>query len=144
MPDMTIRPFLPADETAVVALWHRCNLVRPPNDPHTDIALKRLAQPDLLLVAVDGATVIGTVMVGYDGHRGWINYLAVAPDHQRLGIGRALVAEAERQLAALGCPKVNLQVRTTNRAVVGFYQALGYAVDDVISMGKRLATPSNG
>lgn len=77
-------------------------------------------------------------MVGYEGHRGWINYLAVDPDHQRLGYGRALMAEAERLLRAEGCPKINLQIRATNQGVIEFYRRLGYAVDEVVSMGKRL------
>jgi ribosomal protein S18 acetylase RimI-like enzyme len=77
-------------------------------------------------------------MAGYDGHRGWINYLAVHPDHRRRGLGRTLMAAAEERLAGLGCPKVNLQVRGANRDAVEFYRRIGYAVDDVVSMGRRL------
>jgi ribosomal protein S18 acetylase RimI-like enzyme len=82
--------------------------------------------------------VIATVMVGYEGHRGWINYLAVAPEHRRAGIGRRMMAEAEQRLRDLGCPKINLQVRTSNAEAIGFYERLGYSLDDVVSMGKRL------
>ncbi|MDB5296665.1 MAG: Ribosomal protein acetylase RimI and related acetyltransferase [Phycisphaerales bacterium] len=135
---MEIRPFRPADEAAVIDLWRRCDLVRPQNDPAKDIRRKMTAQPDLFLVAVVGEAVVGTVMAGYEGHRGWVNYLAAAPDHRRRGVGRALMAEAERRLRAAGCPKINLQVRATNTAVVDFYRALGFGVDDVLSLGKRL------
>ena len=133
-----IRPFHEDDTEAVVALWEESDLTRPWNDPRKDIARKLAVRPDLFLVAeLDGA-VIGTVMVGYDGHRGWINYLAVEPDRRGEGHGRALMAEVERRLAAIGCPKVNLQVRDTNSAVLEFYARLGYAVDAAVSMGKRL------
>ena len=135
---MNSRAFAPADEPAVVELWRRCDLTRPQNDPHKDVARKLRVQPHLFLVATDGDTVVGSVMAGYEGHRGWINYLAVSPDHRRRGVGRALMAEAERLLGAAGCPKINLQVRTTNAAVIEFYRAIGFAVDDVVSMGTRL------
>ena len=78
------------------------------------------------------------VMAGYDGHRGWVNYLAVAPASRRAGVGRALMTEVERVLGEAGCPKINLQIRGTNHAAVSFYEALGYATDDVISLGRRL------
>ena len=77
-------------------------------------------------------------MAGYEGHRGWLNYVAVTPEHRRGGLGRAMVEEAERLLREAGCPKINLQVRTSNQAVIKFYRRLGYVVDDVVSMGKRL------
>ena len=86
----------------------------------------------------DGGQLIGSVMVGYEGHRGWINYLAVHPDRRRQGLGRHLMAQAESRLRDLGCPKVNLQVRQSNESATEFYQRIGYAVDDVISLGKRL------
>lgn len=135
---MLIRPFVPADEPAVIDLWRRCDLLRPWNDPRKDIARKLRVRPDLFLVGERDGTVVGTVMAGYEGHRGWINYLAVAPDHRRMGIGRVLMAEAERLLREAGCPKINLQVRTSNAEVIAFYRQLGYAVDDVVSLGKRL------
>jgi ribosomal protein S18 acetylase RimI-like enzyme len=135
---MHIRPFEPADEDAVVALWLRCGLTRPWNDPRKDIRRKLAVRPDLFLVGVLGTEVIATAMAGYDGHRGWVYYLGVDPAHQRNGHGRALMAEVERLLRAEGCPKINLLVRTTNTAVIEFYRRLGYAPDDVAELGKRL------
>lgn len=136
--DLTIRPFESGDEAAVVALWERCKLVVLWNDPHRDIALKLAVQPKNLLVGLIEDCVVATVMIGYDGHRGWINYLGVSPDHRRQGLGRRMMEEAESRLRSLNCPKINLQVRATNAAVVAFYEALGYKVDEVVSMGKRL------
>jgi ribosomal protein S18 acetylase RimI-like enzyme len=135
---MHIRPYSVADEDAVVALWERCGLTRPWNDPRKDIRRKLQVRPDLFLVAERDGRVVGTVMAGYEGHRGWINYLGVDPDCQRQGVGRALMAEAERLLREVGCPKINLQVRATNAAAIEFYRRIGYALDDVVSMGKRL------
>ena len=142
---MDIRPFQPQDEEAVVALWTRCDLVRPWNDPHKDILRKREVRPDLFLVGVLDGQIVASVMAGYEGHRGWLNYLAVDPKHQRHGFGRAIVTEAERLLRAAGAPKINLQVRTTNDGVIEFYRRLGYSVDPVVSLGKRLEGdgPSN-
>jgi ribosomal protein S18 acetylase RimI-like enzyme len=137
-PDMKIRVFRPEDEQRVTSLWERCGLVRPWNDPHKDIARKLRVQAEGFLVGVIDDELVATVMVGYDGHRGWINYLAVAPEHQGTGLGRQVMDEAERILRASGCPKINLQVRTSNTAVLDFYRSLGYAEDDVVSLGKRL------
>ena len=133
-----IRSYHPADEADVITLWKRCNLVVPWNDPQRDIALKRAWQPELLLVGTLDERIVATVMIGYDGHRGIINYLAVSPEHQRSGFGRRLMEEAETRLRALGCPKINLQVRTSNIAVTSFYERLGYKMDDVVNLGKRL------
>lgn len=133
-----IRPFEDADEPAVVALWQRCGLTRPWNDPAKDIRRKLAEQPDLFGVMADGADVVGTVMAGYEGHRGWINYLAVDPSRQQRGLGRQLMAWSEARLRERGCPKINLQVRQGNEAVLAFYAALGYADDNVVSLGKRL------
>jgi ribosomal protein S18 acetylase RimI-like enzyme len=141
---MHIRPYEPADEDAVVALWQRCDLTRPWNDPRKDVRRKLDVRPDLFLVGVLDGAVVGSVMAGYDGHRGWIYYVGVDPEHQRKGFGRRLMEEAERLLRAAGCPKINLQVRTTNTAVVAFYQSLGYALDDVVSLGKRLERDDPG
>lgn len=135
----SLRPFAPADTEAVVGLWETCGLVRPWNDPRRDIARKATVQPELFLVAEDAEHgIVGAGMAGYDGHRGWVNYLAVRPDQQGTGIGRAMMAEFERLLAAVGCPKVNLQVRAGNERVIAFYESLGYADDRSVSMGKRL------
>jgi len=133
-----IRPYCPADEDAVVALWHACGLTRPWNDPRKDIARKLTEQPELFLVGTIASGLIATAMAGYDGHRGWVNYLAVAPAHRKQEHGRALMFQAERLLMERGCPKLNLQIRSTNSDVIAFYRTLGYAPDDVVSMGKRL------
>ncbi len=135
---MKIRRFESTDQGAVIALWHRCELVVPKNDPARDIALKMRWQPELFFVGEDQDQIVGTVMAGYEGHRGWINYLAVDPDAQRVGLGRDLMSAAEEALRAVGCPKINLQVRSSNEAVIAFYRRLGYAVDEVISLGKHL------
>lgn len=133
-----VRPFADDDEDAVVALWHAAGLVRPWNDPHRDIARKRQVQRDLFLVAADDAVVVGTAMAGYDGHRGWVYYLAVAPERRGAGLGALLMREAEARLLALGCPKVNVQVREGNEPVAAFYDRLGYAPDGATGLGKRL------
>lgn len=112
-------------------------MVRPWNDPHKDIQRKLRVRPELFLVGERDGQVVGTVMAGYEGHRGWLNYLAVDPPYQRQGLGRQLVREAERRLESAGCPKVNLQVRTSNRGAIEFYLRLGYTVDDVVSLGRR-------
>ena len=135
---MKIRPFADTDQTAVVALWQACELTRPWNDPVKDIARKQGIQPEWFLVGeLDGA-VIASVMFGYDGHRGWMNYLAVVPERQGQGHAKALIAQGEALLLAAGCPKISLMVRRSNTQVLGFYQALGYGQDDVVSLGKRL------
>ncbi|SIT77580.1 GNAT family acetyltransferase [Microbacterium sp. RU33B] len=133
-----IRTFSIGDTEAVVALWHAAGLTRPWNDPHRDIERKLAVQPELFLVAEADGGVVGSVMAGYDGHRGWLYYLAADPDHRGRGIGRALVAEAEARLLALGCPKVQLMVRPDNAAARGFYEALGYETFETWNTGKRL------
>ncbi|MBU7031555.1 MAG: GNAT family acetyltransferase [Theionarchaea archaeon] len=137
-----IRPFEKSDKPEVIALWNACKLVVPWNDPEKDILAKIKFQPDWFLVGVINGTIISTVMVGYEGHRGWINYLAVSPEFQRKGIGTRMMIEAEHLLKAVGCPKINLQIRTSNTDVILFYESLGYSPDDVVSMGKRLITHS--
>jgi ribosomal protein S18 acetylase RimI-like enzyme len=137
-PMMRIRSFQPADEPAVVALWQASGLTRPWNDPHKDIARKLTEQPELFLVGTVGDALIATAMIGYDGHRGWVYYLAVAAEHRKQSYGRALMDEAERRLVAVGCPKINLLVRSSNAAVIEFYRSLGYTQDDSVSLGKRL------
>src|SRR6476469_11276729 len=104
---MHIRPFTAADADAVVALWKRCDLVRPQNDPYKDIRRKLRVQPEMFLVAVVGHEIVGTIMAGYEGHRGWINYLAVDRDQRGAGLGAARMHEAERGVGALGCRKPN-------------------------------------
>jgi len=138
-PEWNIRPFAPRDTEAVVALWQACGLTRPQNDPRKDVARKLKVNPEWFLVAEQaGGEIVGTVMAGYEGHRGWINYLGVAPALQRGGLGRLLMAEAETRLRAAGCPKINLQVRPDNRAAIAFYERIGFAVEGAVSLGKRL------
>lgn len=107
-----------------MALWRRCDLVRPWNDPHRDIQRKLAVRPELFLVGVLDGRIVASVMAGYEGHRGWLNYLAVAPDLRRRGYAQAIVAEAERLLREAGCPKINLQIRTSNHGVIEFYRRL--------------------
>lgn len=135
---MHIRPYCEPDEAAVVALWHACGLTRPWNDPHQDIARKLGVQRELFLVGEEDGRIVASVMAGYEGHRGWVNYLAVAPQLQGRGHGAALMQRVEEQFLALGCPKVSLLVRSTNSGVLAFYRRLGYAVDDAVPLGKRL------
>ena len=134
---MQIRSFRPADEAAVIALWQECGLQRW-SDPKKDIARKMKVNPEWFLVGEVDGRVMATCMLGYEGHRAWINLLGVAPAYQRGGYGRALLAEAERMMRAVGCAKINLQVRTTNLGVIAFYEKLGFQRDDVVSLGKRL------
>src|SRR5215831_656596 len=117
---MLVRPFRSTDEFAVIELWRRCDLVRPQNDPKKDIARKLKMQPHLFLVGELDGRIIASAMAGYEGHRGWINYLAIDPGHQRMGYARQIVGEVERLLRLEGCPKINLQVRTTNTGVIEF------------------------
>jgi len=136
----TVRPFQDRDEPAVVVLWRAVFPNGPArNDPANIIARKRRVQPELFLVGeVDGA-IVATVLAGYDGHRGWVYHVAVAPNVRRRGYGRAMMAAAEERLRALGCPKLNLQINRWNADVVAFYESLGYAVEDRVSMGKAFA-----
>ncbi|NLD70576.1 MAG: GNAT family acetyltransferase [Limnobacter sp.] len=135
---MQIRSFERPDEDAVIQLWERCGLTRPWNDPRKDIARKLGEQPELFLVGLHGDELVASAMAGFDGHRGWVYYLAVAPEHRRRSCGRRLMAEVERRLEERGCPKLNLQVRSSNAQVLAFFRSLGYAQDEVISLGRRL------
>ncbi len=135
---MQIRAFAPADQDAVIALWQACELTRAWNDPKRDIARKLTTQPELFLVGLLDGQLIASVMAGYDGHRGWVNYLAVSPQHQRQSYARQMMQTAENLLEARGCPKLNLQIRSSNAQVIEFYRRLGYVQDDVVSMGRRL------
>jgi ribosomal protein S18 acetylase RimI-like enzyme len=120
-------------------LWNEVLPDRQPhNDPATAIRMKLAVDRDLFLVAEVDGEVVGTVMGGYDGHRGWVYAVAVQPQSQRRGIGSALVRRVEKALAERGCWKVNLQVRASNAAVIAFYEKLGYTVEQLFSMGKRL------
>ena len=135
---MEIRTFQPADEAAVIDIWSRCGLLRAWNDPYKDIARKLSVQPELFLVGTVNERIVGAIMAGFDGHRGWVNYLAVDPDSRRQGYGRELMEAAEQRLYGMGCPKINLQIRQDNLAAVNFYRQIGFAPDAVVSFGKRL------
>jgi ribosomal protein S18 acetylase RimI-like enzyme len=136
--NVTIRDFEDRDRAAVAALWHSCGLIRSWNDPRADIDRKLARADGGFFVAARDGEVVATVMAGYDGHRGWINYLAVDPSCQGDGVGRRIMERAEEHLVAAGCPKINLQIRAENSAAIQFYERLGFSVDDVVSMGKRL------
>lgn len=140
---MQIRQYKPSDESSLIALWHACGLVRSWNDPRKDIRRKLTVQPELFLVGTIGEKIVASVMAGYDGHRGWVNYLAVDPASRKSGHGRALMEKVEHELKAMGCPKLNLQVRTSNHEVLAFYRRLGYLQDDAVSLGKRLIPDGN-
>ena len=135
---MDIRSFQDPDAAEVIRLWDRCGLLRPWNDPRKDVARKRRVQSDLFLVGVIDGSIVASLMAGYDGHRGWINYLAVDPQHRRQGLARALMGEAERRLRAMGCAKINLQIRRDNPEAIAFYERIGFTEDAVVSFGKRL------
>ena len=137
---LDIRVFDEQDTEAVIALWRECNLVVPWNDPGKDIARKLQVGRELFLVGETDGRIVATVMGGYEGHRGWINYLAVSTAARRRGYGRNIMRVVEARLLEAGCPKINLQVRAGNGDVIAFYEALGYRVDEVASLGKRLVT----
>lgn len=139
---MEIRIFKEADRQAVIDLWQRCDLTRPWNDPNKDIDRKVQFQPGLFYVGTVSNRVVATAMAGYDGHRGSVFYLAISPDCQGMGLGRQLMAHIESVLIELGCPKLNTAVRSSNERVLGFYDRLDYAKDDVVGLGKRLIVDS--
>jgi ribosomal protein S18 acetylase RimI-like enzyme len=140
MAQLTIRPYEPSDKDAVIALWRERGLIVPQNDPEKDIDRKFKVNPELFLVGFVGDRIVATVMAGYEGHRGAINYLAVASDCRGCGYGRKIMAAAEDLLRARGCAKINLNVRTTNSDVIAFYERIGFTVDEVVCLGKRLVS----
>ena len=138
MSDFVIRQYHNDDEKDVIDLWSECGLIAPQNNPKLDIERKLKVNPEWFLVGELEGKIVATCMAGYEGHRGWINYLAVFPRYRRQGFAARIMQEAERILRKAGCPKINLQIRTTNTGVIKFYKAIGYDIDDVVSMGKRL------
>ncbi|AHF76298.1 Acetyltransferase [Sodalis praecaptivus] len=135
---MEIRVFRHDDFEEVITLWERCDLLRSWNDPEMDIERKLNHDPDLFLVAEVAGEVVGSVMGGYDGHRGSAYYLGVHPDYRGRGIANALISRLEKKLIARGCPKINLMVRGENDAVISMYEKLGYEMQDSVLLGKRL------
>jgi ribosomal protein S18 acetylase RimI-like enzyme len=136
--NIIIKPYLPEYEKAVIELWRKCNLLRPWNNAIKDIERKLKINSELFLVAFVDGRIVASVMGGYEGHRGWINYLAVDPVYRQKGIGKQIMEALEGKLRALGCPKINVLIRKDNQDAVNFYESIGYNVDKVISMGKRL------
>jgi len=138
MNNFTVRKFRPEDESEVINLWRQCGLIVPWNNPETDIQRKLSTTPDLFFVGVLADELIASCMAGYDGHRGWIYFLAVKDSFQRKGFASRLIDHAESELIKLGCPKVELMVRKTNKNVISFYQSVGYDSDPVTVLSKRL------
>ena len=136
--ELKYRIYRAADEAGVIEVWRQCGLLRPWNNPHSDIERKCADSPGLFFVGLDGDRPVATCMAGYDGHRGWFYYLAVLPELQRRGIASRLVAIAEAELARLGCAKIDLMVRDGNQPVIDFYRRLGYDRDPVVVLSKRL------
>jgi len=135
---MEIRQFKDSDRSAVIELWQACELTRPWNNPDQDISRKLAIQPELFFVGEISGKITASAMAGYDGHRGSVFYLAVLPEYQGRGFGKQLMQQIEVTLKAMGCPKLNIVVRSSNEKVLGFYKSLGYSTDDVVSTGKRL------
>ena len=135
---LSFAPITDDDVAQVIALWERCGLTRPWNDPVADIALARRSPNATVLVGRAGSEIVGSVMVGHDGHRGWVYYVSVAPDHQGSGYGRAIMTAAEDWLRARDVPKLQLLVRRENTKVQAFYENLDYANQGSISYGKWL------
>jgi ribosomal protein S18 acetylase RimI-like enzyme len=138
MENLLIRPYHPDDEKEVIDLWQDCHLASPQNNPRSDIQRKLKVNPEWFLIGILEGNLVASCMAGYDGHRGWINYLAVLPAYRHRGIATQVLKEAERRLRAAGCPKINLQIRETNTHTIQFYERIGFQRDPVLSMGKRL------
>lgn len=139
---MDVRPLTADERELAVDLWEAAGLTRPWNDPVADFDRAVAGPGAAVLGAFTGDTLVGTVMVGDDGHRGWVYHLAVADERRRSGIGRTLMAAAEDWVRSRGVPKLNLMVRGDNRAALGFYERLGYATDDVVVLSRRLTAPA--
>ncbi|HKU07919.1 MAG TPA: GNAT family acetyltransferase [Bradyrhizobium sp.] len=133
---LAITDIADADVEAVIALWRRCGLTRPWNDPGSDIALARRNPNSTVLVGRADGAIVATAMVGHDGHRGWVYYVAVDPDLQKNGLGRAIMDAAEKWLRAAGLPKLQLLVRRENSKAGAFYQSIGYEEADTIVFAK--------
>ena len=137
-PVLTIRTCCASDEADLIQLWIDCGLTRPWNNPKQDIDRKLAFQSEGFLVGEVEGKLVASVMAGYDGHRGWIYYLAVHPEKQRHGYGEQMMDAAEAYLRSLGAPKINLEVRVGNEKVIRFYEAIGYKDNEIVGWGKRL------
>jgi len=138
MKKMNIRTYKPEDELQVIALWQQCNLIAPWNNPKKDIERKLNDSPELFFVGEVDNKIITSCMAGYDGHRGWIYYLAVKQDLQREGVASTIMKHAEQELRRIGCPKIDLMVRKSNNEVISFYHRIEYRDDPVVVLSKRL------
>ena len=138
MNDLDVERATSADAAAVIALWQACRLTRPWNDPATDYARAMAGAHSTVLVMRAGASIAASVMVGEDGHRGWVYYLAVAPDRRRAGLGARMMAAAESWLRTRGVPKIQLMVREGNDEGLAFYEALGLERQPVVKLGRFL------
>ena len=138
MSNITIRPYSEGDLNSIVSLWEICELSRPWNDPVKDIERKLSVQRELFLILEKNGEILGSVMGGYDGHRGSVNYLGIHPDHKNEGLGKLLMNRIEEELIKMGCPKINLMVRNSNLDVHEFYRVIGYEEQEVVVFGKRL------
>ena len=136
--ELKIRTYQHTDMEDIIHVWKECGLIRSLNNPKLDIERKVNTQKDLFFVGELSNKIIATAMFGYDGHRGWLNYLAILPEYQKIGFGKKLLEFGEKTLVYRGCPKINLQIRAENKEVINFYNAVGYSEDEVISLGKRL------
>jgi len=135
---MEIRNYQPKDEIQLIDLWAECDLVVPWNDPKKDIQRKALDSPKLFFVGELDEEIVASCMAGYDGHRGWIYYLAVKSKYQKQGLATSILLHSENALLKIGCPKIDLMVRNTNSDVISFYQKVGYKNDPVVVLSKRL------
>lgn len=138
MSRILIRSFKPADEPQILDLWDECGLIVPQNNPKKDIERKLKVNPELFLIGILDNNIVASCMAGYEGHRGWINYLAVSPNYRRRGIATDMMKATEYKLREMGCPKINLQVRASNHEIIKFYESIGFSDDHVLGMGKRL------
>jgi len=138
MGKILIRSYKPEDETQILDLWIQCGLVVPQNNPKKDIERKLKVNPELFLVGILENKIVASCMAGYEGHRGWINYLAVSPQCRRRGFAADMMKAAEYRLREMGCPKINLQIRASNQETIKFYKSIGFSDDHVLSMAKRL------
>jgi len=140
---MQITSACESDMADVIALWKACDLTRPWNDPAADYRLALATETSAILLAHQEGALVASILTGFDGHRGWVYYLGVVPACRKQGLGRQMMAAAERWLCERNAPKIQLMVRDDNEAAIGFYQALGYEVQPVVTIGKRLGPHGN-
>ncbi len=141
---MEIVEYKPEYESAVIELWEKCGLTRPWNNPGRDIERKMKVHPELFLVGLIDGRVVASAMGGYEGHRGWVYYLGVEPEQRRQGLGKRMMDAIEERLLQMGCPKINIQVRSGNTGALNFFGKIGYNTEERISLGKRLIEDQNG